>query len=162
MHIAKLPQICGNSQITTEERENPINISAWQVYFYDLKMQIATETLLMSPKILVLLGPAQISHQHRIPRRIEEFNTENSNKTIKAPEAHLDQLHHQVELCGCVHLLYEHDDIRVLHSAQNRHFIFNQVFLFRTGWKFIWNMNLPIHFSFDQLITWSVSILFAD
>lgn len=100
-------------------------------------MQIATETLLMSLKIFVFPDPAQISHQHRIQTRIEEFNTEIQTRQLKPPEAHLDQLHHQVELCGGVHLLYEHDDVRVLHSAQNRHFIFNQVFLFRTGWKFI-------------------------
>lgn len=84
-------------------------------------MQVATEALFESPKISAFLDTAQ-----RIQAR-----------QIKPPEPYLDQLHHQVELCGGVHLLYQHDDVWVLHSAQNGHLIFNQVFLFRRGWKFI-------------------------
>lgn len=46
-------------------------------------------------------------------------------------ESYLDQLHHQVEFSWGVHFLYEHNDVGVLHSAQYRDFIFNQVLLFR-------------------------------
>ncbi|KAF2984316.1 hypothetical protein EK904_000704 [Melospiza melodia maxima] len=60
------------------------------------------------------------------PSRATNATQRIQRRQTKAPEPHLDQLHHQVELRGGVHLLYEHDDVGVLHSAQNRHFIFNQ------------------------------------
>lgn len=91
-------------------------------------MQVATETLY-----------DYVSQDLSVPRRCSDFTPMQriQKRQIKPPEPYLDQLHHQVELCGSVHLLYEHDDVWMLHSAQNRHFVFNQVFLFRGGWKFI-------------------------
>lgn len=43
--------------------------------------------------------------------------------------SHLDQFHHQEELGGRLHLLNQHDDVWMLHSAQDRHFVLNQMFL---------------------------------
>lgn len=91
-------------------------------------MQVATEALF-----------DYVSQDLSVPRYCSDFTLRQriQRRQIKAPEPYLDQLHHQVELCGGVHLLYEHDDVWVLHSAQNGHFILNQVLLFRRRWKFI-------------------------
>lgn len=45
---------------------------------------------------------------------------------------HLDQLHDQVELSVCVHFFNQQNNVRMLNSPKNRHFVLDHVFLWAT------------------------------
>lgn len=43
---------------------------------------------------------------------------------------YLDELHHQVELRGRVHLLHQHNDVGVFDLSQHRDLVLNKVLLY--------------------------------
>lgn len=77
----------------------------------------------------------KVSRQQRaFPGRVSENTAKSRDPALNGLSwglsvSYLDQFHHQEELGGGLHLLNQHDDVRMFHPAQDRHFVLNQMFL---------------------------------